>query len=201
MTRPDLRAGVAPPVRSSSDERPVTAGGPPVRTTDTDGRMTPSARKILAAIAYREQVVGEDATSRKIVGALAGISKNSSTRDVEIGRLSRVGLVEVMGEGRIRLTAAGRDLADTTAIPSTRAELWRQFEERMPPSAQRMFRELLAIYPDDIARADLGERAGISPTASTRDVELGRMANLGVVETSGKARVRASAVLFPEGMP
>ena len=189
-TRPTL--GVAG--RPSADRAAAAAA----RATEGEPRLTPSARKLLAAVLWRERIVGETQTSRTTAAALAGVSTKSSTASVEFGRLAAAGYVEVAGDGLIRLTDTGRGRADLNAIPSTKEELWADLERKMTPSAQRMFRVLTEIYPDDISRTELAERAEVSTVSSTSSVELGKMANLGAVEITGKARVRASAVIFME---
>ena len=70
---------------------------------------------------------------------------------------------------------------------------------RTSPALQaRILREVLAIYPQPIAKDALAKRIAVSPESGSYANNLGRLRTLGVIDYPRRGYVQAKDVLFPE---
>jgi hypothetical protein len=104
-------------------------------------------------------------------------------------------MVEYRGN-RIALTDVGRELAKAPDAPLTTEELHKHVLDVLPGPEQKLLRELLAIYPSDIAKDELAERVGYAAGSGGFNNPCGRLRTLGLVDYPQSGRVRAKDLLF-----
>jgi uncharacterized protein len=117
-----------------------------------------------------------------------------STRNTYLQRLGQKGMTEKRGE-RIFITDVGRQLVDSSPLP-TGADLRQHWFDVLPQGERAIFEILLAVYPKDIDREEIGERTGFS--RSTRNTYIQRMHAKELVTMTSQGRIRASELLFDE---
>ena len=130
--RADLgaRHAIAAPDRASAAPAPVRDG------------LTGPEQRILDAIVWLESVgVGEP--EQPAVAFLAGYSYGGGAYNNPRGRPNQRGLVEYRPAGGIRLTHAGRELANVLEAPATNEALHERVPSRLGGPEQRLLRPLL----------------------------------------------------------
>lgn len=120
---------------------------------------------------------------------LAGYSVRASTLGVILANLRRGELVEP-GNQPVRLTPAGLDAAGGPRERPRGLDLLDQWlrHPRMGEGERKVLTALIDLYPDEPSHADLCDRTGYSPTASTMGVIMSKLRKLGLVER-GRRRV------------
>lgn len=178
--KPSLPTGISPP-------RAHRNGGAP-RPADTDiGRG--GLRRMLVALAQRPQGL-----TRAQLGVRAGLSSRSGTFDTYLSRARGHGWIDGPATA-LRITDAGvAALGDFDPLPIG-AELLAYWLRQLGGSgAARMLRALADVYPQALARDELGTRAQLSDRSGTFDTYLSRLRALELVE--GRGELRASEELF-----
>ncbi|MEM9790851.1 MAG: hypothetical protein AAF842_10665 [Planctomycetota bacterium] len=205
----DRPAPDAPP--RSSETRPRQR-----RDTDTPGParenvaadkpewFQPAHKKILNAIAWCESV-GMDKPDRAIVAALAGVrSKKSSSFQNNVSRLNSNGFLSYPTTDRLALEDLGRSYSMT---PGERLDLaalheaWRNCPA-LQPAHVRLLNAVIEMWPDDISREDLAASVEPSTTTSSSSFQnnVSRLTSLGLIDKPRRNHVRATTLLFPEGL-
>jgi hypothetical protein len=184
--QPTLTPPKAAPLKSPPSE--VANGGVP-----------PARQKILNGLAFVEQVLGNRDADRDQLAFLSEQSPTSSGYANHLGALRSANLIDYPAKGRIALTDAGRAIAVVENVPRTSAELQALVQRRLPPARWRIIETLIDAYPNDVDRAELGERAEQSPTSSGYANHLGALRSLGLLDYPNKGRVVATPALFLEG--
>jgi hypothetical protein len=62
----------------------------------------------------------------------------------------------------------------------------------------KLIEPLIEVYPGELAKAALADRAGASPTSSSFTNNLGSLRTLGLIDYPRQGTVRAEPVLFLE---
>jgi uncharacterized protein len=68
----------------------------------------------------------------------------------------------------------------------------------LPPAKWKLLEQLIGIYPDAIAKDELAERVGVSPTSGGYFNNLGSLRSLGLIDYPSGGQVVAKPVLFLE---
>lgn len=178
------------PAPAASVPRPPAAPRP----APAEGTLKPALQRVVNAIGWWRQI-GQDPVDRSRACVVAGLSPKASTFGVYIGELIKLGLVE-SSPGKIGLTSEGAALA---IVPSgdTREQIHDVARGLLGPQEQRVFDAIYAAHPNEIARVDLANAVGLSPTASTLGVYIGGIAAYGIIENGSRGHVRAAGWLFP----
>ena len=163
-------------------------------TVSTAGTLKPALQRVVNAIGWWRQI-GQDPVDRSRACVVAGLSPKASTFGVYIGELIKLGLVE-SSPGKVGLTTEGLALAVVPA-GDTREQIHDVARGLLGPQEQRVFDAIYAVYPKEIARVDLANAVGLSPTASTLGVYIGGIAAYGIIENGSRGHVRAAGWLFP----
>lgn len=173
--------------------RPVTQGSisrrsAPRRDPSVDG-IGKGEAKVLAAIASYT-----DGVDRNQLSVLTGYKRSS--RDTYIQRLQAAGLIEVSGS-RITATDAGIDAlgSDFEPLP-TGVALQEYWLNRLSGGEHEILSALIESWPHAVLRSHLDEVTGYK--RSSRDTYLQRLQARRLVESVGRAEVRASSMLFEE---
>ena len=182
------RPALVTPTKASVPDRP--ASPPP------QGGMTQPQQRILDAMA-RLEALGLTALHKTQVAAFAGVSPNSGSFANNLGRLRTLGLIDYPQPGTVAFTAAGQHRARAVATPPTLSDLHQAWLEIITGPQARILREVVAIYPQPIAKEELAKRIAVSPESGSYANNLGRLRTLGVIDYPRRGYVRAKDVLFP----
>lgn len=186
------------------------AEGEGTTATRAGGPDLPDARKrILRALAFlRER--GIASIARTSAAVLSDQSPRSSAYEEHVSSLRKAGLVEYPTPGAVALTERGAALAGSTsgqgdppAGPASAEELHKDWISYLPPAQGRIVYALTSCYPAELAREVLARRTGQSPNSSAFDDHVAALGpkGLGLLEYPRPKHVRASALLFPPGLP
>jgi hypothetical protein len=143
--------------------------------------------------------LGNPHPSKIAVGGLAEVNPKLSTWRGHMAPLRAAGYVRDVGGDRLELTPAGRAVAHVAALPSL-SELHERWLAQLDGPASAMLRALIAVYPSTLSREQLGRRVGLDPTVSTWRGYMAPLRKQGLVEDVGRDALKASALLFPEGL-
>jgi hypothetical protein len=177
------------PTLPSTPAAPRGTGKPrPAIPSNGDATVGNSGlRRMLIALAQRPQGL-----TRRQLGLRAGLSSRSGTFDTYLSRARTQGWVD--GTATVRITDAGREaLGSYEPLPEGRELLGYWLGELGNSGAARILRELAAVYPRSLTRAELGEAANLSDRSGTFDTYLSRLRGLELVE--GRSELRATEEL------
>jgi hypothetical protein len=209
---PTYAAGVAVPAsaagfldnRGKLDGRPIRYGGVAIQSTDEMQKETEAfvadARAVIAGgkeklgageVKILKAVAQHGTASRDQIGILTGLRR--STRNEYMSRLSRRGLIEIVGD-QASVTMSGRAALppDFEPLPTGR-ELCRHWLQSLPSGESRILAYVVAQYPRKVDREMLG--GALDMKRSTRNEYIGRLARRKLVAV-GPDGVRAAAELF-----
>lgn len=199
----DRNAGIREKIRSGdrrARHEEVARAGERRRSAsekDAGAELSGPEQRILDAIAWLEQV-GVVEPEQPAVAFLAGYTYGGGAFNNPRGRLNVRGLVEYRGD-RIRLTEAGRGLANTEERALDIDELHRRVLNRLPGPEQRVLKPLLMAYPEPLSNEDLARASGYTPNAGAFNNPRGRLRSLGLIEYPRPGAVVARPLLFLEG--
>ena len=164
---------------------------PPRRidVTENDKVGQGGVRRILTALAQRP-----GGLSTRQIGVRARLSSKSGSFSTYLSRargnnwiVGDRNLVQITNEG---LTALG----NYDPLPTGDALLQHWLQELGDGGASRILSVLAAAYPQQLAKDDVAERAGLSGTSGSFSTYLSRLRSLELIE--GKGELRASDELF-----
>ncbi len=183
-----------PAPAAPSPVRPLKRPDTIAPKTEVSGDLPASLQRALDSVAWWHSIgFGEVVRTRAAI--TAGLSPTASTFGVYVGKLVELGLLEVGTPGYIRATpegmAAGRARADMTVLSMAR--------DLLDAQPARVFDLVVAAYPEAISRGDLADSMGLSRTASTLGVYIGKVSRLGFIEPLPGSMVRAADFLFSGG--
>jgi len=174
--------------RLTPRSRPITSPRPAPSSVApsaivSGGKLGLGERKVLAVLAQ-----WPDGRAQKDVAFLAGYSAKASTLGVILSKLRQLGLVEP-GQP-VKATAEGLAAAGGVQELPSGPELLEHWlrHPRIGEGERKVLRALIDAYPDNLTHAELCERTGYSPDASTMGVILSKLRKLGLVE-GGARRV------------
>jgi hypothetical protein len=169
-----------------------------VRDTPPNGALPKAQQAIIDAIAFYESI-GNPKPSKQAVGGLAEINPRLSTWRGHMAPLRAAGYVRDAGKDQLELTPEGRRVA-RVAPPPTRRELHERWFAQFDGPAGAILRALAAVYPATLTKTQLGARVGIDPSLSTWRGYMAPLRKMGLVEDVSRTELRASSLLFPEGI-
>lgn len=188
-------------LRKEVAESPVQRGAvphtAPRQLAESNGNVTESQRKILAALATFE-AIGRFGVSKKWIAALAGASHTSSTYGNNLGALRTAGLIEYPQPGAVGLTVAGRALAPAVDVPSTSDEMLQRCKQIVTAPQAAILEELHRAYPDSLDKSVIAERVSASATSSSYGNNLGALRSAGMIDYPAPGKVKAADWLFLE---
>lgn len=176
-----------PVVRTESrTPRPIAA---PHRSVSSNENLAKGEHIVLRAIAQYP-----DGVERDQLTVLTGYKR--STRDAYIQRLQTAGRIEVNG-ATITATDDGVAALGDSFEPLPTGEALREYWlNRLPEGERRVLEVVLAGKGEPVDRDAISEESDYK--RSTRDAYIQRLTSRRLVESVGKAGVRASATLFEE---
>lgn len=198
ITPADPEPNVEPAAEASSP--PISTNQAATPNPDRD-KLTPQQRAMLDALAWFE-AVGMVQPRRDNVAILSGYSPTSSGVPKAYSAMHGEGWVDYPDRSTICLTDAGRGLAARPAKPPTRYELQKAWLSStiLSPQHRSMLQLLIDIYPASIERDALAEQTGYSPTSSGVPKAVSKLTSLGLAEYVTPGVVKATKLIFPEGL-
>jgi uncharacterized protein len=193
-----------PPATTESEPRPTLQApvprrptAPPPRDSEANGELTGPQQRILNELAELA-ALGVAPAAKPQLGLLCGYTNVRSGGFTEpLGELVRRGLVSYPGAGRVQITDAGVAAARPVETPASTDALQERLLGKLDGPRARILRELIALHPQDVDKAELGTRLGYANVRSGGFTEpLGSLRQLGLIDYPAKGRVRASASLF-----
>lgn len=191
------------PAHAGAPRRPVAAAPSRVAAAaapasgESTEALTGPEQRIVDAIAWLETMTSNPVCQQTAVAFLAGYTFGAGSFNNPRARLNGRGLVQYVPGERIRLTEAGRSLAQVPASPLTVEELHRCVLERLPGPEQRILKPLLASYPNPMAGADVAQAANYVFGAGSFNNPRSRLKSLGLIEYVGQGQLVAASALFP----
>ncbi len=200
------RAGAGAPPRSVPAPAP-RAQAPNLRpAADTQrrqegdlGDLEPVLQRIVDALLVLEGY-GVMPAARTTLAMMIKASPNSSGFQNNLGKLRTLGLLDYPSSGLVALTDAGRSEAVPAAAHRSLDELHSSFMDLLDPVLQRILKVCLKAYPKELERTELAEQIGASASSSGFQNNLGKLRTMGVITYPSKGLVKASELLFPEGL-
>ncbi len=179
------------PVRKTS---PVTTPA-----TDHQKSLRPAHRRILNALAWLTSF-GLPEPARGLVAAVAGVSSKSSGYRNDVSRLSSLGLVHYPRNGHIAFTDDGRSYAEFPGYIPTLDHLHEAWLKcpAFRPAHRKLLRVIIKMYPGEISREQLADKAGISHASSGFRNDVSRLSSFGLIRYPRHGWVVGSDLLFPD---
>lgn len=158
--------------------------------------LTQPERRVVDALAWLE-VLGEEQPDRRQVAAVSRYSPSSGGFRNLLSLLRTGERIEYVGEGCLRLTASGREIAIYPDSPPSGDQLRAMALEILDEPCRRVLRPLLEVGADGLARDEVAERAGYQASSGGFRNLLSRLRTLGFIEYR-EGRVVPESILFPE---
>jgi hypothetical protein len=156
VATPANSPGLTPPADSAVDEvRP-----PRLEWPDRD--LSPTERGILTVLAQFPKPLGA-----KQITARGGPSWKSSTFQAALPALRRAGLLAPGSSAALVITDTGRSVVGPVEEPPTGRALLTWWQSRLSPTEHGVLRALVDAWPGSLTSAEVAERSGYSPRAST----------------------------------
>lgn len=191
-----------PPARTDAErpEEPEEPAPQPV-VPDRGEAMRPARGRILKALKDLEDL-GVRSLPRNNLAVFARQGPRSSAFRDHLAALNSAGLISYPSGGVVALTASGRAEAprDGRAAPRTVEDLHRAWYAHLQAASSRIVSALVERHPNSLSREELAHAAGQSDRSSAFRDRLAELRALGLVEYPRAGRVKASGLLFPEGL-
>jgi len=201
----ELRRLIAPAAAPRHAPRPMVRQPIPARRAQVE-RPAPSSeaaslataqRKLLGALAFLEQV-GISTPEKTQVSLFAALSPTAGHTLNMYGGLRSAGLIEYPDAGHVRLTDAGRALADPGSVPQTAEEMQQLLLGRVATAQRKLLTVLIDAYPKALEKQEVAEKAGLSPDAGHTLNMFGGLRSMGLIDYPSSGMVAALPVLFLE---
>lgn len=164
------------------------------------GPVTGPQQRILNALRSFEPL-GLKECSKTVVAMFSGASPRSSSFGNNLGALRTKGMIDYPRGGFVSLTCIGRGLAEPPSITPTLKSLHEAWFEKLSGPQARILQTLIEAYPHQVSKLHIATATGQSLTSSSFGNNLGFLRNsLGLIEYPSSGMVKASALLFPEGL-
>ncbi len=199
----NVELGKAPPEPARAARSPVPPArngrqGSPASRSTGNGEIDGPMQRIVDAIAWEESLGIEDPL-QTAVAFLANYRFGGGGFNNPKGRLKAGGFVDYLPGNRIRLTDAGREVANAPEAPASAEELHRRVLGKLDGPEQRLLQPLIDAYPEALSAEELAEAAGYAAGSGGFNNPRGRLKTLGLVNYPEPGMVRAADLLFPDG--
>lgn len=195
----EARLGDVPPAPARVNPVPALRAARATRSSPPPEDLPAAQVRILDALATLE-TIGVEEVTRTNLALFSRQSPKSSAYQAHVAQLEQAGLVRYPKPGLVALTAEGAAIGSPEFEISTPADLHAAWLDYLEDAQARILRVLLDAYPTDIDRSELAELAGQSPRSSAYQAHVAQLAQLGAVDYPEPGRVRATELLFPEGL-
>lgn len=160
----------------------------PENSTSDAGDLTSSQLRVLQALVHLE-ALGEGTPSREQLAFWSAAPPTSGGYKNNLGALRSRGLVSYPTPGTVVITEAGRGAALSTGTFSDE-DAYRAGLSLLTKSQRDLLDELISVYPGDLERENLAERAGVPVTSGGFKNNLGAMRTAGLIEYPSPGTVK-----------
>lgn len=164
----------------------------------------PAARAEVLGALYDLEALGVASLPRANLAVFAGQGPRSSAFRDHVAALKEAGLVHYPASGQVALTESGRKLMEDADggehHPRSLRELHTAWMRRLPDAGGRIVAALVESHPESLTREDLARASNQSERSSAFRDRVAELRTLGLAEYPDTGRVKASALLFPEGL-
>lgn len=187
--------GNAPAIAQYKPIKPqviVDRPSPPPRRVETAGSSevgTGGLRRILIALAQRPQGM-----SARQIGVRAGLSSKSGSFNTYLSR-ARTNQWISGDRNHVQITDDGiAALGDFDPLPTGDALLQHWLRDLGDSGASRILSALAEVYPQELSKSEVAERAELSGTSGSFNTYLSRLRSLELI--AGRGELKASDELF-----
>lgn len=159
-----------------------------------NGILKNPEQRILDAIAWMESI-GVPEPKQTAVAFIAGYRYGGGGFNNPRGALRTKGLLDHRGDS-LRLTAAGRALANVPDTSLSTKELHDRVLAQLKSPERRIMEPVLNAYPDAISDEDLAKASGYAHGSGGYNNPRGRLRSLNLIEYPERGMIRASEFLF-----
>ena len=146
--------------------------------------------------------MGHNRVTRVQVAALAGYSPNSGGFANLLGKLSSAGVISYPSQGMVELTQKGVATGNGTGWAAkyirTNHEMLQTVAGHLTAPQRKILLTVHAVWPKDLARADVAERTQYSAGSGGFANLLGSLSSLGMITYPQTGRVKAADWMFVE---
>ena len=176
---------------------------PPVvkKTRDAevvDGALTGPERKILAAVAWLQTIVGNTMPDIATVAFVAGYPVTSGAFKNPRSSLRTKGLIVYPSPGTMALSESGNAVADFPVMPHTNKDVQDAVRKALDGPMCKLFDVCIRAWPDAVTIDALAQATGYPVTSGAFKNPRSRLRTLGVVDYPSPGQIRAADCLFPE---
>lgn len=209
-TKPEIEKGKQPAALTRSQVKQIGFVGiavpppamprlKPIPDFVTDTTVTRPQQKILdALLAY--ETLGLTTVHKNSLAALAGVSPKSGGYKNNLSSLRSSGLIDYPQSSYACLTEIGREFAQPSIQVDNLADVHQAWLNIVTAPRAKILQALIAAYPDDMSKLDLAPQIGVSSESGGYKNNLSGLRTLGAIDYPTPGRVRATDLLFPEGL-
>lgn len=158
------------------------------------GDLPRAQQKILDTLAMLQEI-GVGQPSKPQLALWCEVSPTSGGYFNNLGALRSAGLIDYPSGGAVALTAAGKESSNEMPVP-TQDEMQAAIISKVGAAKGAILKAVIDLYPEAIAKDDLAQRIGVSPTSGGYFNNLGSLRTLGVIDYPQKGTVAAQPILF-----
>lgn len=203
---PDFDSDIMHSVREPMSE-PI---GEPVDVQLASG-LSENHRRILDQLEFLHQH-GVRSIDRQNLALLSGRSPRSSAYDDALSKLKKLELLDYPEPGRVMITGQGTSTVEfvvengrvttnkpkrTYRKPEDLHDVWLNY---LGAYNAALLKPVILEYPAALTRLEASVRSGKPSSSSAFDDALARMRKIGLIEYPAPGYVRATKLLFPEGL-
>jgi Mn-dependent DtxR family transcriptional regulator len=188
---------VTPAPRPARAARPAAQQRAPDPPADSSFQPNAAQQRILNSLGWLEEI-GKGEASRTQLALLSEMKPTGGYYNNMVGALRTAGMLTYPTGGSVRLTDAGRALAQVDEVPQTSEEFQKQVLGMVNALQKKILAHLIEHYPDPVTREDLAEAVGASADGGYFNNMVGALRTLGVIDYPGQGMVCAEPVLFLE---
>jgi uncharacterized protein len=180
--------------------RPQAPARPPrIPVERLNGDLSGPEQNILDQLAELE-ALGIKQPEKAQLSLMAGYTNSRSGGFSEpLGRLLRYGYASYPQPGFVKLTDEGREHARPVDLPMSVNDLHERLYTKLGGPEAKLLRAIIAVYPNQISKEDLGASLGYTNVRSGGFSEpVGRLRSLGIIQYPERNAVRCSDWLFLE---
>ena len=141
--------------------------------------------------------MGRSPTPKNLVATWANVSHLSRAFDNTLGSLRTAGYIDYPEPRKVALTDEGRKIAPHVEPPTSPEELLERAKSLLPPAKQKILDALAQVYPNQISKDELAEKAGTSPSRGF-DNTLGSLRTAGMCDYPEPKQVKLAPWLMME---
>lgn len=190
---PTTRERSTETVRTKKIERGADGKLPPVLPSE----FGKSELRLIESLAWWESI-GVPAVALEPFAFVAGYKVSGNFNNLR-GKLHAAELVEYLAGSKTTLTAAGKRCAPPDPGYQSLQDLHGLVIGKLTEPQARLFRPILAAYPDGLAMDALAEASGYTLSGNFNNLR-GHLHTFGLVEYRPKKITRACDWLFPPGL-